>query len=85
MLKCLLQVFRALHRKQIASKPLATSVSGFRDWSLITGRGGGGGTKREVGGQVKFYPYKKGGGGISFSHPEGGPQKNFEVVLIQEF
>ena len=28
-----------------------------RDWSLITGRGA---TKRE-GGQVKFYPYEKGG------------------------
>ena len=29
----------------------------FRDWSLITGRGGA--TKRE-GGHVKFYPYEKG-------------------------
>ena len=28
----------------------------FRDWSLITGRGGGGATKREGGGDVKFYP-----------------------------
>ena len=25
----------------------------------------------EGGGQVEFYPYMKGGGGI-FSHPEGG-------------
>ena len=33
----------------------------FRDWSLITGRVGA--TKREGGGQVKFYPYEKGGGG----------------------
>ena len=33
-----------------------------RDWSLITGRRGY--KTREVGvGQVKFYPYAKGGGG----------------------
>ena len=31
----------------------------LRDWSLITGSGGA--TKREGGGHVKFYPYKKGG------------------------
>ena len=38
------------------------------------GRGGGGGaTKRKGGGHMKFYPYKKGGGGrICFSHAEGG-------------
>ena len=39
-----------------------------RDWSLITGRGGGA-TKRE-GVHVKFYPYKKGVRG-RFSHAEG--------------
>ena len=44
----------------------------LRDWSLITGRGGGA-TKRE-GGHVKFYPYEK-GGRKSFSHAEGGAQK----------
>ena len=45
----------------------------LRDWSLITGRrgyktGGGGGR------HVKFYPYRKAGGGCrtSFSHAEGG-------------
>ena len=43
----------------------------IRDWSLITGRGGGYKT-----GGVKFYPYEKGGGGgKSFSHAEGGAQK----------
>ena len=44
----------------------------LRDWSRITGRGGGGGaTKRE--GHVKFYPCEKGGGGgNSFRHAEGG-------------
>ena len=42
------------------------------EWSLITGRGRGGATKRE-GGQVKFYPYEKGlGGPKSFSHIKGG-------------
>ena len=30
-------------------------------------------TKWEGGGEVKFYPYEKGGGGgTSFSHAEGG-------------
>ena len=54
----------------------------IRDWSLITGRGGGGATKRE-GGHVKFYPYKKGGGdGNSFGHAEGGGgHKKFSVVF----
>ena len=37
----------------------------FRDWSLITGRGGGA-TKQEGGGHVKFYPYEKGGGRKKF-------------------
>ena len=37
--------------------PLCTSV--LRDWSLITGRGGG--YKMGGGGHVKFYPYEKGG------------------------
>ena len=32
---------------------------------------GGGATKREGGGHVKFYPYEK-GGGESFSHADGG-------------
>ena len=31
-----------------------------RDWSLITGKGGGG--QQKGGGHVKFYPYEKGGG-----------------------
>ena len=33
----------------------------IRDWSLITGRGGGA-TKQEGGWHVKFYSYEKGGG-----------------------
>ena len=36
---------------------------------------GGGAAKWEGGGHVKYYPYKKGGGGgTSFSHAEGGPK-----------
>ena len=43
-----------------------------RDWSLITGRGA---TQREKG-HVKFYPYRKVGGGRDlFSHAEGGHTK----------
>ena len=42
-----------------------------RDWSLITGSGGGA-TKREGGGHVKFYPYEKRGAGKSLSHAGGG-------------
>ena len=46
----------------------------IRDWSLITGRGGGG-LQHGRGGAVKIYPYEKGGGGGgSFSHAEGGAQ-----------
>ena len=50
-----------------------SALAMVRDWSLITGRGGA--TKRE-GGHVKFYPYEKGGSGKSFSHAEGGAQKD---------
>ena len=36
----------------------------FRDWSLIMGRGGGGGLQNgRGGGHMKFYPYEKKGGG----------------------
>ena len=38
---------------------------------LVTKWVGGGATKREGGGQVKFYPDEK-GGGKSISHAEGG-------------
>ena len=49
----------------------------------MMGRGGGG-YKTEGGGQVKFYPYKKGGGRKSCSHAERGGTQTFEVVLTQE-
>ena len=44
----------------------------LRNWSLITGRGG---LKDEGGGTRSFTPTKRGGGGKSFSHAEGGAQK----------
>ena len=44
----------------------------FRDWSLITGRGGL--QNGRGGGHAKFYPDEKGGGGKSLSHAEGGAQ-----------
>ena len=34
-----------------------------RGQSLVTGRNGGGGAQNSRGGQVKFYPYMKEGGG----------------------
>ena len=43
------------------------TVDTLRDWSLITGKGGG---YRTGGGGVKFCPYIKRGGGKSFSHAE---------------
>ena len=51
-------------------------LNSLRDWSLITGKGGG--YKTRGGGQVKFYPYENGGGGggrNSFSHAEGGAKR----------
>ena len=47
--------------------------SPIRDWSLITGSGGGT-TKREWGAR-EVLPLQKGGGG-SFSHAEGGGGHN---------
>ena len=38
-------------------------ITTSRDWSLITERGGGGLQNGRGGGHVKFYTYKKGGGG----------------------
>ena len=45
----------------------------LRDWSLITGRGGGLQNGRG-GGMCSFTPTKR-GGAKSFSHAEGGAQK----------
>ena len=55
------------------NKPSSSPAARVRDWSLIKERGRGGGYKTGGGGgQVKFYPYEKGGGGECFSHAEGG-------------
>ena len=57
--------------EEIVSRERQKEINKVRDWSLITGREGGG-YKTGVGGHVKFYPYERGGGGKSFSHAEGG-------------
>ena len=41
---------------------------------MVTNYGEGGATKRE-GGAREVLPLRKGGGGKSFSHSEGGAQK----------
>ena len=46
--------------KKLVSCP-AGGQNEVRDWSLIMGRGEGG--YKTGGGQVKFYPYEKWGGG----------------------
>ena len=43
-------------------------------WGLVTNYGEGGIKTAGGGGQVKFYPYKNGGGG-SFSRAEAGAQQ----------
>ena len=42
---------------------------------MVTNYGEGGATKREGGGAREVLPLRKGGGGKSFSHSEGGAQK----------
>ena len=44
-------------------------------WGLVTNYGEGGGATKRQGVQVKFFPYKKGGGGKSFSLAEVGAQQ----------
>ena len=58
-----------LHNSQLMimqSRPM------IREWSLITGRGG---LQNGRGGAREVLPLRKGGGGKSFSHSEGGAQK----------
>ena len=61
-------------------------MSEFRDWSLITGRGGGG-LQNRGGRHVKFYPSEKkvGGGEVLAMLKEGGRgvTKGFGVVFMQ--
>ena len=58
-----------------------TDLCYFRDWSLITGRGGLQ-NGRGGGGQEKFYFKKRGGG--SYSHAKGEGTTSFGVVLTWE-
>ena len=45
---------------------------------MVTNYGEGGTTKQEVGGQVKFYPFKKGGGAEKFlAMLKGGATQTF--------
>ena len=60
-------------RVHFFSFPLPTLCNCLKDWSLLAGRGGGYKTGGG-GGQVKFSPYKN-GGGFFFSHAEGGHNK----------
>ena len=46
-------------------------MSEFRDWLLITGRGGGG-LQNGGGRHVKFYPSEKRGGGEVLAMLKGG-------------
>ena len=53
--------------------PLASTINVLRDWSLITGRGGGATKTGGGGGMCNFTPICKGGGGRNnFSHAKGG-------------
>ena len=55
---------------------------GLRDWSLITGRGGG--LQNGRGGHVKFYPYEKGGAENVLAMLKGGGGTNsFGVVFTR--
>ena len=53
-------------------KSIQFSATSVREWSLITGRGG---LQNGRGGAREVLPLRKGGGGKSFSHSEGGAQK----------
>ena len=54
-----LQINVALHKTALDKNRLSDEAIRIRDWSLITGRGGG--LQNGRGGHVKFYLYEKGG------------------------
>ena len=47
----------------------------MRDWSLITGRGGGGLQNGRGWEQLKFYPYERGGADNVLAVMKGGANK----------
>ena len=50
---------------------------------VVTNNGKGGGLQNgRGGGQVKFYPCEKGGGGKCFSHAEGGGAHNVLGLVL---
>ena len=49
---------------------------------MVTNYGEGGATKRE-GGAREVLPLRKGGGGKSFCHSEGGGTKSFGVDFMR--
>ena len=60
--------------------PIKHAYRYIREWSLVTGRGGG---YKMGGGACEVLPLQKGGGGVgkSFSHAAGGVTIHFGVVL----
>ena len=66
----------------MAGSPIVSmhNPTGFREWSLVMGRGGGYTTEGGGGGQVKFYTYKKGEGEV-LAILRGGGVTCFGVVL----
>ena len=68
-----MELFAACSSVRLQGRILLFSLHGVRDWSLITGRGGG--YKTGGGGAREVLPLRKGGGGKSLSHAEGGAQK----------
>ena len=78
IIKCIHQILRYAHLKiatctSFRFKPRNSDLFIYLIMPIHNNYGeGGGGYKTGGGGQVKFYPYEKGGGRKGFSHAEGG-------------
>ena len=69
-----------INNRLFSYRPVVTAVARcLRDWSLITGRGGGGLQNGRGGGHVKFYTYEKGGGAEKVLAMLKGGTKSFGV------
>ena len=77
-----------LHHSYCVDRFYCFLADNLRDWSLISGRGGGATKWDGGGGACEVLPKRKGGGGgrgKSFSHAEGrggGGTKGFGVVFM---